>query len=127
MSPHKFINQFPFENVITIKDLLSVVCQYKYRVEGRTCDVNTLETYPSWLPTTFNLNTELIKFISYFQHREDKSLDNFWICKPYNLARGLDTLITNNLDCIVRLPTSGPKIAQKYISQPVLFLSLIHI
>lgn len=119
--PQKFINQFPFENVITIKDLLSIVCQHKYRVGGNTCDLNTLETYPLWLPTTFNLNTELIKFISYFQHRQDKGFNNVWICKPYNLARGLDTLITDNLDCIVRLPTSGPKIAQKYISDPVLF------
>lgn len=118
---HKFINQFPFENVITIKDLLSVVCQCKYRVKGETFNINTLETYPSWLPTTFNLNTELTKFISYFQHRQDKGLDNFWICKPYNLARGLDILITDNLDCLVRLPTSGPKIAQKYVSKPVLF------
>lgn len=121
ISSQKFINQFPFENIITIKDLLSVICQYKYRIKGETCNMNTLETYPSWLPTTFNLNTELTKFISYFQHRQDKGLDNFWICKPYNLARGLDTLITDNLDCIVRLPTSGPKIAQKYISEPVLF------
>ncbi|XP_043491992.1 tubulin--tyrosine ligase-like protein 12 [Polistes fuscatus] len=117
--PHVFVNQFPFENILTIKDLLCIVCRRK--VSEKSYDVDTLETYPLWLPTTYNLNTELIQFVAYFEQRESKNLDNLWICKPWNLARGLDTHITDNLFHILRLPSTGPKIAQKYISRPVLY------
>lgn len=118
LAPNKFVNQFPFENVITIKDLLSIVCR---RAASKYYDEDTLQTYPKWLPTTFNLKTELIEFISYYQCREAKDLDNHWIIKPWNLARGLDTYISNNLAQIVRLQPTGPKISQKYIERPVLF------
>lgn len=117
-TPNRFVNQFPFENVITIKDLLSVVCR---RTATKYYDEDTLATYPKWLPTTFNLKTELLEFISYYQQRQAKELDNHWIVKPWNLARGLDTHITKHLTPIMRLQPSGPKIAQKYIENPVLF------
>jgi len=117
-SPGKFINQFPFEYVITIKDLLSIVGR---RAAKEHHNGLTLETYPSWLPTTYNLSTELIEFAAYYQTRAAKGLDNHWIIKPWNLARGLDTHITDNIKQIVRLPATGPKIAQKYIDRPVLF------
>ncbi|XP_072745998.1 tubulin--tyrosine ligase-like protein 12 isoform X2 [Anoplolepis gracilipes] len=118
-SPHIFINQFPYENVLTIKDLLSIICRRK--ATDKLYDSDTLETYPAWLPTTYNLSTELVQFVAYFTQRVDKNLENHWICKPWNLARGLDTHITNNLYHILRLPCTGPKIAQKYIAQPVLY------
>lgn len=116
--PNCFVNQFPFENVLTIKDLLSAVCRRKCIKHH---DENTLETYPYWLPTTYNLEIELIEFISYFQNRCEKNLDNTWILKPFNLARGLDTHITNDLNCILQISRSGPKIVQKYIESPLLF------
>lgn len=118
LTPNKFVNQFPFENVITIKDLLSIVCR---RSVSKYYDEKTLKTYPKWLPTTFNMKTELLQFISYYQSRDAKHLDNHWIIKPWNLARGLDTYISNNLVQIVRLQPTGPKICQKYIDRPVLF------
>ncbi|XP_075223337.1 tubulin--tyrosine ligase-like protein 12 [Lycorma delicatula] len=118
--PEKYINQFPYEFVITVKDLLAIICRRSCKDEEKY-DNETLEILPSWLPETFNLNTELPQFISYFQWRKDKQLDNHWICKPWNLARGLDTYITNNVNFIIRLPNSGPKIAQKYIHNPILF------
>ncbi|EDW31660.1 GL11240 [Drosophila persimilis] len=117
-TPRKFVNQFPFEYVITIKDLLSIVCR---RAAKEHHDAATLETYPAWLPTTYNLSTELTEFVAYYQSRAVKGLDNHWIVKPWNLARGLDTHITDNIKQIVRLPITGPKIAQKYIERPVLF------
>ncbi|KAJ8898299.1 hypothetical protein PR048_003659 [Dryococelus australis] len=116
----KFVNQFPFEHVITVKDLLAIVCR-RNNVGKIDVDPLSLETYPSWLPTTYNLKTELPKFVCYFQNRVAEGLDNHWICKPWNLARGLDMHITNDINCIVRLPFTGPKIAQKYIEDPVLF------
>lgn len=116
--PNRFVNQFPFENVLTIKDLLCIVAR-------RSCqthfDLETLESYPRWIPTTFNLRTELVEFASYYQNRTKKGLDNHWIIKPFNLARGLDTHITPNIAEIMSHSETGPKIAQKYIENPVLF------
>ncbi|XP_026760696.1 tubulin--tyrosine ligase-like protein 12 [Galleria mellonella] len=118
-SPNKYINQFPFEYVITIKDLLAIVARRCANTNVNSCDL--LVTHPAWLPTTFNLKTELPKFVAYYTQRKRAGLDNHWICKPYNLARGLDTYITDDLQFMCRLPLSGPKIAQKYIEDPVLF------
>eukprot|EP00096_Caligus_rogercresseyi_P006630 TRINITY_DN2326_c0_g1_i1.p1 TRINITY_DN2326_c0_g1~~TRINITY_DN2326_c0_g1_i1.p1 ORF type:complete len:534 (-),score=108.36 TRINITY_DN2326_c0_g1_i1:98-1699(-) len=118
--PWKLINQFPFENVLTIKDFLCIVSR---RLKGSTGDEKEdVETsFPEWLPVTYNLKTELPQFISYYQNREKRGLDNHWIVKPWNLARGLDMHITPHLHTILRLPFSGPKIAQKYLHDPVLF------
>lgn len=115
-TPGRFVNQFPFEYILTIKDLLCVICRRKdYFV------TENLEVMPKWLPVTYNLKTELSKFISFYGNRKKRDLDNYWIVKPFNLARGLDTYITNNLNFILRLASTGPKIVQKYITDPVLF------
>ncbi|KAF5275181.1 hypothetical protein FQR65_LT04213 [Abscondita terminalis] len=111
LNSDKFINQFPFEYVLTNKDLLSIICIHNSQGVDE----------PPWLPSTYNLHTELCKFVSYYKYRENQGLDNHWIVKPYNLARSLDTHITSNLNYILRLPATGPKIAQKYIENPVLF------
>lgn len=107
-TPLKFVNQFPYEYVITVKDLFCIICRRHSEAE-------------KWIPTSYNLLTELHNFISYFQSREIQGLDNIWIVKPYNLARGLDIHITNNLKYLIRLSVTGPKIVQKYITNPVLF------
>lgn len=110
-SPVKLVNQFPYEYVITVKDLLCITCRrYKNNTE-----------HPIWLPITYNLVNEIGNFVSYFQKCEKECKDNYWIIKPYNLARGMDMHITNNLNYIMRLPATGPKIAQKYLTNPVLF------
>ncbi|XP_041636464.1 tubulin--tyrosine ligase-like protein 12 [Cheilinus undulatus] len=108
--PHVMLNQFPCENIVTVKDCLSAVAR---RVKGGPS--------PDWLPETFNLQTELPQFIKNFQLRQQRGEDNHWICKPWNLARGLDTHITNNLDYIIRQRESTPKVVCKYLKDPVLF------
>uniref|UniRef100_A0A674NQD6 Tubulin tyrosine ligase-like family, member 12 n=1 Tax=Takifugu rubripes TaxID=31033 RepID=A0A674NQD6_TAKRU len=110
--PHVMLNQFPCESLVTVKDCLAAVAR---RVAGGPS--------PAWLPETFNLQIELPQFIKNYQQRQ-KWLDyfnNHWICKPWNLARGLDTHITNNLDYIIRQRESIPKVVCKYIENPVLF------
>ncbi|KAG7235829.1 hypothetical protein INR49_002129 [Caranx melampygus] len=101
--PHVMLNQFPCESIVTVKDCLAAVAR---RLKGGPS--------PDWLPETFNLQTELPLFVKRYQMRQESGEDNHWICKPWNLARGLDTHITNNLDYIIRQRESTPK-------DPVLF------
>ncbi|XP_005101996.1 tubulin--tyrosine ligase-like protein 12 [Aplysia californica] len=115
--PAALINQFPNEMVVTVKDMLALTAR-RAATPGPS---DPMEANPKWLPITYDLQTELPKFVSYFQHREEKGEDNHWICKPWNLARGLDMYITKSLDQIVRLPDAGPKVACKYIEDPVLY------
>ena len=116
----KRINQFPHENVITVKDLLSIVSR---RVNGdrENHSNDPFQNNPQWLPITFNLKTEIPKFVSYYQQREESGLDNHWIVKPWNLARALDTQVSSSLPHILKQIYSGPKIVQKYLHNPVLF------
>ncbi|XP_027007531.2 tubulin--tyrosine ligase-like protein 12 [Tachysurus fulvidraco] len=109
--PHVLLNQFPCETIVTTKDCLASVAR-RARRGGHA---------PWWLPTTFNLQTELPQFIRHYLQRQDRGEDNHWICKPWNLARGLDTHITNNLDYIIRQRESTPKVVCKYLEDPVLF------
>lgn len=106
--PNVLINQFAFDDILTCKDMLAIASR---RVEG----------HEDWLPITYNMNNELSKFITYFKKRENEGLDNYWILKPWNLRRSLDMVITNNLDQIIRNQETGPKIACKYLTNPVLF------
>lgn len=108
--PHVMLNQFPFECLLTVKDMLASISRRVGGSEG-----------PKWLPLTFNLRTELPQFIRTFHLREQRGEDNHWICKPWNLARSLDTHVTNSLDCVIRQRESMPKIVSKYIEDPVLF------
>ncbi|XP_034993736.1 tubulin--tyrosine ligase-like protein 12 [Zootoca vivipara] len=108
--PHVMLNQFPCENLLTVKDCLASISRRIGGSEG-----------PKWLPRTFNLHTELPQFISYFKQRERREEDNHWICKPWNLARSLDTHITRSLSNIIRQRESIPKVVSKYIENPVLF------
>ncbi len=74
--PSKRVNQFPHECVLTIKDFLCVVCRRCGGDGGGDDDsggrrrLHPLETEPRWLPTTYNLKTELPQFVSYFQRRQ---------------------------------------------------------
>ncbi|XP_077091081.1 tubulin--tyrosine ligase-like protein 12 [Siphateles boraxobius] len=108
--PHVLLNQFPCETVLTTKDCLASVARRARGGQGAP-----------WLPETFNLQTELPQFIRHYLQRQERGLENHWICKPWNLARGLDTHITNNLNYIIRQRESTPKVVSKYLEDPVLF------
>lgn len=117
--PFKRINQFPCEHLLTVKDLLCIIARRAKKNPSTSKEV--LKNEPCWLPTTFNLKTELPKLVAYYMAQKKLGIPNYWIIKPWNLARSMDTHITDNLDMILRLAVSGPKICQKYIDRPVLF------
>ncbi|CAF4507094.1 unnamed protein product [Rotaria sp. Silwood1] len=124
---NKLINQFPLENIVTNKELLALTARRWKSLYGSSSSLSSgndayIDSHgsPAWLATTFNLTYELSQFAIYFQYREDQQLDNTWIIKPINLTRSIDMSVTNTFDMIIRLPESGPKIACKYISSPVL-------
>ncbi|ESO05228.1 hypothetical protein HELRODRAFT_185510 [Helobdella robusta] len=132
-TPNKLINQFPFEMVLTIKNMLYRVCKNDSQTsDGQKTDSDLdladvtkspnpdHHEFPNWLAVTFDLRNELAKFIRYFRRREKSALCNYWIVKPYNLSRGLDSHVTGNVNQIVRLLETGPKVACLYIDDPVL-------
>lgn len=76
---------------------------------------------PQWLQPTYNLETHLSQLIGDYYLRKREGQDNLWILKPWNMARTIDTTVTDNLPAIIRLMETGPKICQKYIEKPALF------
>jgi tubulin--tyrosine ligase-like protein 12 len=45
-----------------------------------------------------------------FFKRDKLGLDNHWIIKPIGMSRSMDTYLVNDLDAIIRLMETGPKI-----------------
>ena len=86
-SPNRFVNQFPYEHVLTVKDLLAIICRRSAK-DGVILDESSMTSYLPWLPLTYNADTELDSFVAGFQRRQKLGLDNHWIVKPWNLARG---------------------------------------
>uniref|UniRef100_A0A0N4ZQF4 SET domain-containing protein n=1 Tax=Parastrongyloides trichosuri TaxID=131310 RepID=A0A0N4ZQF4_PARTI len=118
-NPTALINQFPFESSLTVKDLFAANVELVFN--DSKYDNETMNKIPLWLPITFNLNTELPQFYKYFKERQKNGLDNTFIIKPWNMARTLNMTISDNISFIIRQIETGPKIACKYINNPVLF------
>ncbi|CAJ1975752.1 unnamed protein product [Sphenostylis stenocarpa] len=108
ITDQQYINQFPFEACLVMKHHLADTIQ---KAHGS----------PQWLQPTYNLETHLSQLIGDYCVRKKEGLDNLWILKPWNMARTIDTTVTDNLPAIIRLMETGPKICQKYIEQPALF------
>jgi hypothetical protein len=53
-----------------VQDLLCVVCR---RVREHGCGDNRGDNGPNWLPVTFNLKTELAKFVRHVRHTKIKN------------------------------------------------------
>ncbi|XP_015889057.3 uncharacterized protein LOC107423918 [Ziziphus jujuba] len=105
---NQYVNQFPFEACLVMKHHLAETVQ---KAHGS----------PEWLQPTYNLETHLSQLIGDYYVRKRDGCDNLWILKPWNMARTIDTTVTDNLSAIIRLMETGPKICQKYIEHPALF------
>lgn len=92
-----------------------------YRLISSSSFFQQAQGSPEWLQPTYNLETHLSQLIGDYYIREQDRLNNLWILKPWNMARTIDTTVTDNLSAIIRLMETGPKICQKYIEHPSLF------
>lgn len=104
----QYVNQFPFEACIVMKHHLAKTIQQAFGA-------------PSWFQATYDMETEMAAFIGDFIVREKEGKNNLWIMKPWNMARTIDTSITDYLPALIRLAETGPKICQKYVERPALF------
>ena len=103
-----YVNWFKNEGALVIKNHIANM-------------INTTLKDRGCIMETYDLQGQLPVFIGAYNDRQKKGLENTWIIKPTNLARSIDTWVTNNLDQIVKLVDTGPKIAQKYIHRPITF------
>jgi tubulin--tyrosine ligase-like protein 12 len=101
----QYINQFEFEAALVMKNHLANLIRFTLKDQ-------------SIIQETFILNDFLPAFVGRYKEVQKKADDNTWILKPVNMARSMDTFVSNNLDGIIRMVETGPKIAQKYIHNP---------
>lgn len=104
----QYINQFEYEASLVMKHHLANT-------------VRTAAKDQSIIQETYVLNDYLPAFVGRFQEKDKRAEENSWILKPVNMARSMDTHVTTQLDAIIRMVETGPKIAQKYIYNPCLF------
>ncbi|BHF77945.1 Tubulin--tyrosine ligase-like protein 12 [Sparganum proliferum] len=74
-TPSRFVNQFPSEAVLTVKDLLAALSASPKAIDiaGSSGDVDVdgkTALSCAWYPLTFNLVYELAQFVAFFQRQE---------------------------------------------------------
>ncbi|KAH8549063.1 tubulin-tyrosine ligase family-domain-containing protein [Umbelopsis sp. PMI_123] len=111
LQPNQRISQIPNESCLTYKNNLAQLLSQTY---GQV----------SWFPQTYNLINQLPAFVGNYLQRSHKleDIDNLWITKPWNYARGMDISIAETLPQAIRQrETVTPKIVQEYIDKPLLY------
>jgi len=95
-----YVNFFKKEAAFVMKHHLANLLNTTLTQEERSC-----------MQETYDLEHQLPVFIGAFNDRENRGLENTWIIKPSNMARSIDTWVTNNVEQVCRLMETGPKIA----------------
>lgn len=114
--PSQRCNHYPKSAEITKKDGL-------YRNLRRMRVTHGPSLY-SFIPETFTLPNEYVKFCQYFAEERDKagsssSRNPFYICKPSDLSRGRKIFV---FDDIGELTYDCSSVVQRYIENPLLIL-----
>ncbi|KAH6923900.1 hypothetical protein HPB50_009185 [Hyalomma asiaticum] len=123
-NPSKRVNQFPFEHVLTVKDLLALVCRRGCE-EAPLVDPDSLSSRPPWLPTTYNLQTELPHFVSYYQQRQKSSSSSFLASR--SAARSSRAHASCSSNHALSSSPSSPMRSAKAIRSRVLAIFLIRL
>lgn len=69
-----------------------------------------------WLSESFDLSSEINEFVGRYLLNKTSNFPNFWITKPTTMTRSIDMSVSENLDLVLRMAETGPKIACKYVS-----------
>ena len=116
----KLLNQFPFENIVTNKELLAIVARrwkstdvhdVAFSTTAETDPYVASQGSPPWLATTFNLTYELPRFAVYFQvrcsHPASHGLSN--LCRLDSIAKiTISTTPGSSNRSIQRVPWTSP-------------------
>jgi hypothetical protein len=113
-----WLNQFPGDNCLTVKDLM-LETVYDYYGRSMTND-RLLENQPPWFSRSYNLNTDTKAFIGEYIERQRMGLPNTWITKPWNGTRSQGCTVSRHLPELLKQLATGPKIVSKYIDKPAL-------
>ena len=138
----KVLNQFWWEGLIVTKE--SLAKSVKLYAESKRTGDNQIKTTAAeeeddgqfilpWFPVSFNLSNlpELAEFILtnvfYKKFSNSVQLDadiqnnshNLWIIKRFNGKQSIDYPITSSVQCAVRQLEAAPRLASKYILNPV--------
>eukprot|EP01062_Namystynia_karyoxenos_P013669 TRINITY_DN14914_c0_g1_i1.p1 TRINITY_DN14914_c0_g1~~TRINITY_DN14914_c0_g1_i1.p1 ORF type:complete len:600 (+),score=172.18 TRINITY_DN14914_c0_g1_i1:141-1940(+) len=106
--PFQRLNHFPKSSEITKKDTLLRNLRRMRGVYGQVCD---------FLPTTFVLPGDYVKFCQDYAAARDETPDLCYICKPSDMSRGRKIFLFRDIgdltyDCSV--------VVQRYIDRPLL-------
>jgi hypothetical protein len=100
MKKFTLVNHIPNEQLLVSKQSLSETCLAYWG-------------FASWMPLTFNLQTQLPLFIAEFKRREKVGLGNVWIERPWNMARKIDSCVSGNLDFLIRNTETGARVVSE--------------
>ena len=93
-----YVSYYKKEAALVIKN--AIANMINSTLEDRSC-----------MQLTFDLESALPQFMGCWIDRNKRGLENTWIIKPTAMARSMDTWVTQNLDQVVRLVETGPKVA----------------
>jgi hypothetical protein len=106
--PRKVYLNFPNSMAINVKNAMAETMSKKYGAGV------------SWLPETYDMDTQLPWFVARYKQNAAEGKDNHWIVKPCNSACVRGIFVTTHLPTIVRCGGLGLHLVQKYIERPIL-------
>lgn len=109
VSPVSYINQFPYEGCLVLKDHL---CREVAKHLGS----------PPWWHASYDMEGQVPLFVGDYLSRRRSHQENIWILKPSASSRSVGHIVSGSLIHIIRqLETDKKRVVQKYIERPLLW------